>query len=224
MFSRDSYFKKEQKRIQEEIGTALLELVLQFLPHLQPKQSDRDDMWELVAIKINNQRISEVAQESRGNVKQVEEIPQLNGLFVREIYEKMLKTWTERYIRFIPHHGFTKPDDIRSELKTHDDFLLLELYQLRGYGYEVMSNLAKEKFEANQRAQFDATYNGTSEPGESASQMLARHKESSGDVKLEALQRQLEKAQDKLAQVEAENKRLLELNHELILQMKGGRE
>lgn len=223
MFSRDSYYKKEQKRIIEEVGDLLLELVLQFLPHLQFHESARLDMWEVVAIKINNLRVSQQVAETRGDIEKVEEIPQLNGLFVSELYEKMMKDWKLKHIFLNPHtHQWTRPEDIKTNMSTHRDSLLFQLYQLTGYGYEVMADLAKEKLEESHRLMFNKEFNGGDDNGPSTlGELLAKHRDNSSDVKLELLEKELKKAQQKLALVEAENKRLLELNHDLLQRMGG---
>ncbi|CAN3371753.1 hypothetical protein DIURU_002967 [Diutina rugosa] len=223
MFSRDSYYKKEQKRIIEEVGDLLLELVLQFLPHLQFHESARLDMWEVVAIKINNSRVSQQVAETRGDIEKVEEIPLLNGLFVTELYEMMMKEWKQKHISLNPHtHQWTRPEDIKASMSTHRDALLFQLYQLTGYGYEVMADLAKERLEASHRLVYSKEFDGGDdhEPTTSA-ELLAKHRNNQSDVKLESLEKELKKTQQKLALVEAENKRLLELNHELLQQMGG---
>ena len=223
MFSRDSYYKKEQKRIIEEVGELLLELVLQFLPHLQFHESARLDMWEVVAIKINNLRVSQQVAETRGDIEKVEEIPLLNGLFVTELYEMMMKEWKQKHISLNPHtHQWTRPEDIKASMSTHRDALLFQLYQLTGYGYEVMADLAKERLEASHRFVYSKEFDGGDdhEPTTLA-ELLAKHRNNQSDVKLELLEKELKKTQQKLALVEAENKRLLELNHELLQQMGG---
>ena len=53
-----SFYEKEQKKIKSTIKLPLLELVLKFLPHLQPTIQEKDDMWEIVTIELTNLQYS----------------------------------------------------------------------------------------------------------------------------------------------------------------------
>ena len=80
-----SFYEKEQKKIKSTIKLPLLELVLKFLPHLQPTIQEKDDMWEIVAIELTNLQYSKIlssnclSDQSGSNIKQY-----TNLLYVEE--------------------------------------------------------------------------------------------------------------------------------------------
>lgn len=218
---KSSNHKKDQKRVQRESGTMILEFVLQLLPHLQPDEPDRREAWTTVALRVNKQRKSGTKEGES------ETTPELTGEFVRELFEKMMKAWVDKNIKRNPQGSHTTPEELRKELTTHDDFLMLELYQLRGYGYEVMSALAKENFAETQRAKYyskfttgegsipvnSANWTGTTRfsggPLASAPLVVMARSTLSSEYKLAELERQVERTLVRLIQIEAENKRLI---------------
>lgn len=119
-----SFYEKEQKKIKSLIKEPLLELILKFLPHLQPTIQIKDDTWEIVAIELTNLRYSEILNSNNTNnnnkngksrtlsssssslsssgisikkpvtsnvVDEIESMPQLNGIYVREYFEELYK-------------------------------------------------------------------------------------------------------------------------------------
>ena len=123
-----SFYEKEQKKIKSTIKLPLLELVLKFLPHLQPTIQEKDDMWEIVAIELTNLQYSKILSSSSSSaatvttagtmasgglkneksysilqrtkllagqkpsskvVEELESMPELNGIYVRDYYEEL---------------------------------------------------------------------------------------------------------------------------------------
>lgn len=227
-----SFYKKELNKVKELVKEPLLELVIEHLPHLQATKKERDDAWEIIAIKLNKQLFKENFDKYKKNPIDSPEIFTLNGLVVSEIYEDLIKyiqVWDydihQRQMRRIPADS-----RITNMLQT----LKLEEF----YDIEVKMKLSKERFEEVQRKKYadsdfdvDSAMKGYSieqgSDGEnensSIAQELKKLKEHENDEKIAILENELMAIQKRFDFIERENKRLLELNHQLILKMKNKR-
>jgi len=201
-----SYYRNEKERLKKLIEEPLLELVLQHLPHLQIGKEQQDNTWEVIAIKINNQLIKE-------NFEAMNDVPTLNGLFVKDIYEGSMKEF-KRGIPFnYEQHGDIEM--VRRGLTSRKQHLLLEIFLLLSYDIEVMAKLAKEHYEENQRKIFK--HNMSPETSEyNPENLLEKFQQNHENVKLQVIEEELEKRAKKIQQLADENKQLLELNHELL--------
>lgn len=197
-----SFFQKEQDRIEELIKDQLLQLVLQYLPHLQLTKSEQDDVWEIVAIEMTNIMISE-------KFDNLDDIPTLSGMFMKQIFDKCMKNFTHKYQDI----GFMMSEDmIRNRIKDRTEFILFEIYKLRNFDLQVMSKLSQERFEQHQRDSFDNKADKVYDPSKLLKQFQVNHE----NIKLEIFEKELDKRSKKIDQLAEENKRLLELNHELL--------
>lgn len=202
-----SYYEKEQRRVQELIREPLLELVLELLPHLQRTASARLDVWEVVATRLHT-----LWYERALLLKEkTDEIPVLSGQFVQEMYDRLMEGFDARFNLSTQgprgHMHMVEPLlPLREQFSARGDRLLCELFYLRGYDVEVMAKLSRERLEQSQRA-------AEAGPGaglvEAEQHRLLQHRFALLERKLEEKERQLQKVMD-------ENKRLLELNHELV--------
>ena len=123
------------------------------------------------------------------------------------------------------------------------DKLLCELFYLKGYDIEVMAKLSKERFEEQQRNEHKNklavanNLNQDQEPHkesldntsadddkEKTHKALEQMKEQLGKLKLDFYEKEFVKKNKKLDQLNNENKRLLELNHELVIELQKLRE
>lgn len=192
---KSSFFQKEKDRVEELIKDQLLLSVLQHLPHLQLTKSEQDDIWEIVAIDI-----------STNFTKSIEEFP-LNGLFMKEIFDKLYKNFTHKFQDI----GIMMSDDmIKNRIKDRNDFILFEIFKLRNFDLAIMSKLSQERYEASQRKRFDKDQDFDTK------KLLDKYSDKKTVVTLDVLEKELEKKNKKLETLVEENKRLLELNHELL--------
>jgi hypothetical protein len=205
-----SYYRNEKERLKKLIEEPLLELVLQHLPHLQIGKEQQDNAWEIIAIKINNQLIKD-------NFEAINNIPTLNGLFVKDIYESSMK----EFKRGIPFN-YEQTGDIemvRRGLTTRKQRLLLEIFIMLSYDIEVMAKLAKEHYEESQRKIFQHMMS-PEKIDYNPENLLDQFQQNHDNVKLQVFEEELEKRAKKIQQLVDENKQLLELNHELLEEQK----
>ena len=94
--SRNSFFKQEQERIESIIKEPLLEYVLQDLPHLQTTKEQQDDIWEMIAIKLNTDQFQSKLTSTDNNNKEVDEIATLNGPYIKDVYIKLMDDFMQR--------------------------------------------------------------------------------------------------------------------------------
>lgn len=242
--SRNSFFKQEQERIESIIKEPLLEYVLQDLPHLQATKEQQDDIWEMIAIKLNTDQFQSALASTDNNNKDLDEIATLNGQYIKDVYLKLMDDFTQRvysinrykqvykaeYVRPpdgglapIGYAAFSLP--IREILTERIDKLLCELFYLKGYDVEVMAKLSKERFEEQQRNEF--RYKLPVVVPNNISQHHEVHRESLDDTSatdnkekthkaLEQMKEQLEKLKLEFYEKEFEkkNKKLDQLNKE----------
>ena len=260
--SRNSFFKQEQERIESIIKEPLLEYVLQDLPHLQTTKEQQDDIWEMIAIKLNTDQFQSTLTSTDNNNKEVDEIATLNGPYINDLYIKLMDDFMQRVYSInrykqIYKAEYTRPPDggpapigyaafslpIREILAERTDKLLCELFYLKGYDIEVMAKLSKERFEEQQRNEHKNklavanNLNQDQEPHkesldntsadddkEKTHKALEQMKEQLGKLKLDFYEKEFVKKNKKLDQLNNENKRLLELNHELVIELQKLRE
>ncbi|CUM65167.1 uncharacterized protein PRCAT00002795001 [Priceomyces carsonii] len=241
-----SFYKKEKKRITAIIKEPLLEYVLMYLPHLQWGDQAKGDMWEVVAISLNNHEFT-VDPKQSSEVPQGAYLPTFNGTYVKEIYDQLMSDFR---VRFVIHNDSPNRSSLyhlpmKEVLDDRCDRLLCELFYSCSHDVEVMSNLSKERYEKQYRAVYeqitsslglslnvkegdkfsdeetaklDESLDNKEEP--STRRMLNNAQRNQFNLKIESLEKELEKRDKRAEQLTEENKRLLELNHDLILQMK----
>lgn len=266
-----SFYEKEQKKIKSLIKEPLLELILKFLPHLQPTIQIKDDTWEIVAIELTNLRYSEILNSNNNNtnnnkngksrtlsssssslsssgisikkpvtsnvVDEIESMPQLNGIYVREYFEELYKEFKKVYYfqlsvnRSEALHG--RPmNELGYVAKDRCDAILYELLKLEYKDVELMSKISQEKLEEKYRKQLDKLYNVSNEEENvvkddindeilESKELLEKYKQGLSIIKNQLLQDEIVKKDKKLQQLKDENQRLLELNHELLAGMNG---
>lgn len=225
----ESFFRKEQARVESLIKEPLLELILTHLPHLQPSVAEQEDTWEIVAIKVNSYPYDTTTGEDA-------QIPTLNGPYVKDVFDKLMKEFVLRslYVRSnLMMYQVTLASDATSQLPVREaltlrvDRILCELFYLKGYDVEVLTKLSKERFENNQRKSFEERFKTmnavhsdekTDEVGETVTQ-LHNLKVQQEKQRVQDYEKELAKLQQKVEQLKSENKRLLELNHELLEEM-----
>lgn len=200
-----SFFRKEQERVEELIRDHLLLLVLEHLPHLQPTKAEQDDVWEIVAIEVANILLD----ENPGNK---DDLPLLNGMFVKQIFENLEKQFCRRHH---PPGLIQSPEStLLSSFKDRNEHILQELYKLKGLDLKVLSKLSQERFEQIQRDKFNKNFDTKF----NTKNILNSSKNHHENHKLELLEKELDKCHKKIDQLTEENKRLLQLNHDLLNQ------
>ncbi|CAX43160.1 conserved hypothetical protein [Candida dubliniensis CD36] len=199
-----SFYEKEQKKIKSIIKLPLLELVLKFLPHLQPTVQEKDDTWEIVAIELTNLQYSKILSSSsssssaassslatasggqRGEkpisilqrtkllagqkpsskvVEELESMPELNGIYVRDYFEELFNKFKSDFQFSIAMNRPDTLDGSRSGnfmmaniIKDRSDALLYELYRLEFKDIELISKLSQEHLENKLRKQLNKLY------------------------------------------------------------------
>lgn len=255
---KNSFFKQEQERIESIIKEPLLEYVLQDLPHLQNTTEQQDDVWEIIAIKLNTDQFQS-SLTGNDNNNEVDEISTLNGPYIKEVYSKLMSDFTQRVYSMnrysqVYKTEYTRPPDgssapigyasfslpIREILTDRIDRILCELFYMKGYDVEVMAKLSRERFEEQRRADYktklttdkDSTKIPDSESlggrieneQEDTHSTLQHAKEQQEKLKIDVYEKEFVKKNQKIDQLNKENKRLLELNHELIMELRRLRE
>ncbi|KAK6459684.1 uncharacterized protein RJT20DRAFT_125033 [Scheffersomyces xylosifermentans] len=249
-----SFFAEERQKLISSLEVPLLESVLTYLPHHQLTTEAEDDTWEIVAINLNNQQFIRTMEES-DKEKHLEELPTLNGLFVKEIYNDLYQKFISNLPFWASQPGqppYQVDDEtLKRKFDSKANFLLFELYRLRGLGAETLAKISREKYEEQQRKAFSdkrrkrRSFNVTEgqyiaiedvdgqrtngEKGEeedaddevfSKKKSLEVHRAESLEKQLEVLKKELVKQKKRHEQIVRENASLLELNHELVLQLK----
>lgn len=233
-FGKPSFYKEQQEQIRKLVAEDLLLLTLQYLPHLRP-QSQQDDYWELVAIKLNEllllKRIAERHEE--GSQTTLEDVTTMNGPLVREIFEnEMSKTTLFQRETHGPNAG------LYYEIKPRDrkEYLAQELKRLQFYDVEIISDIAKGKLrevwenelqyrDATPKEQ-ESTNENTGDEGVSdtekqelrlrSSPIVERARAALREKVIESLTEQINQRDQKMDKLAGEVKKLLELNHALV--------
>lgn len=222
-----SFFDIERKKVEKLLKVPLLELVLEYLPHLQGDEQQEDDLWELISIKLNDYQFNSAVQ-GRNEDLQVDEMPTLNGSFVKELFHKIMKTfenevqgfnWNNRIYRTNilmstdnRHQGsmyfaFNLP--VKEAYSEKDDLLCCELFYMKGLHVETRAQLARERFLATQR-------NPPSREKKPTGLELTNVKAELEAYRLETCLEELQKRKQRIEQLNTENKRLMELNQTLL--------
>ncbi|EGW31777.1 uncharacterized protein SPAPADRAFT_62371 [Spathaspora passalidarum NRRL Y-27907] len=223
-----SFYEKEQEKIRALIKIPLLELVLQFLPHLQPSQRQRDDTWEVVAIQLGQQRFSEAVHEKK-SMEEVEAIPELNGFYIREMYEQLFANFKkEMQFRLAMQTAAVPNSSAGSPMRTlsfnpqdRAEALLFTLYQMQYWDVEMMAKVSQEKLEKSFRRYLEQQELGEKDKLEVPLPVVHQYRKSVELKKNEILKEEISKKDKRLEQLAQENKRLLELNHDLLSQLQG---
>ncbi|ODV79327.1 uncharacterized protein CANTADRAFT_6468 [Suhomyces tanzawaensis NRRL Y-17324] len=215
-----SFYKKERQRIAAIIEEPLLIQVVQHLPHLQLTVEEQESKWEIVAINVNNYQFTKAFEQE--NAKEHIEFPTLNGLYLKEMFEGLEQNFKRQMDirdreRMFPNSSET---DAIQYCNTRSEFLLYELHRLKGYDAKVLADLGKEQYEKEQRARFEkslqAPQGGDYEVDEDTKKLIDEFKDALEKIRLEAYEKELTKKKKRVDQLMSENKRLLELNHDLL--------
>lgn len=220
--SNQSFFDQERKRVEKLIKTPLLELVLEYLPHLQLTVQEQDDCWESIAIKLNDIQFKEKIKQ---NIKDMEELPTLSGAFVKELFLTIMKEFQKAVYYFNmenkiyraeianPHSqqstmffAFQLP--VKDAYTERDDIICCELFYLKALDVETKAKLAKERFYNNVKNGVDFT-----------KQELERTKVDLDSGRLNEALEELKRLHKKIENLDRENKRLMELNQSLLEDM-----
>lgn len=231
------------------VKVQLLELVLKYLPHLQSTTQKKDDYWEVVAIKLNshkfeteeNQVYIHGRKSSHSDLEKkmpVSELPTFSGAFVKNMYEELMKQFKQNVYytnQKLSITGFELSGDdktwyrtpclpIRGAYNSREDRLLCELFYLDGYDVTLMAELSKERFEKLQRQEFEELMEetGDNEAESKGSHLVVDNAKLTFDrEKLKQYEEELAKKMERIEFLDSQNKKLLELNHQLV---SGGRE
>lgn len=273
-----SYYEKERTRIEILIREPLLELILIHLPHLQPTETQQEDTWEIIAIKLNNYNFERYVTDKENGFDNVEDLPTFNGPFVKDLYHKLLTTFTQNVIYvnrdinlpLVPRHELGEPTSsffqnlklpIRSKYTTRYEKILCELFYLDGYDIEILTKLSKERLKQIQNIAFDKHFDDAKvnvssddssnekqqelldqsddknslqvDKNDNASafntsfdshQMLGRVRQQLEKERLKRYEEELVEKNKRLEHLDNENRRLLELNHELVVELQRSRD
>ncbi|KAG7665732.1 uncharacterized protein J8A68_000752 [[Candida] subhashii] len=239
-----SFYEKEQEKIRNLIKLPLLELVLKFLPHLQLTQKETDDTWEIVAIQLSQIQFSEAINDKK-TTEEIDAIPELNGIYVRQYFESMYEEFTKNIQRGIMEWNQVEALTGNRGVpfwynpSSRADAILYQLYQLRGRDIEIMGIISSENLENKIRRQLKKELkvgpyglNGQGEEVQNekenaddieeddklleSTDLLQEYKRSSEKQRNEILRQELIRKDKRIEQLTQENKRLLELNHDLL--------
>lgn len=229
-----SFFDLERKKIEKSLTLPLLELVLEHLPHLQATIQQQDDIWEMIAIKLNNhQFVDTFVNESRTKDNHDEkispdELPTLNGVFIKELYEKIMNSfesgvqsfnWNKRIYRanVIMANGsnnqgsmylaFNLP--IKEAYTSKEDIICCELFYMKSLTVETQAQIARQKLIENLKAEPQAVLQDIKSSLEVAKTEL-------NNIKLQSCLQELDRKNHRIETLDKENKRLMELNQELL--------
>lgn len=217
-----SFFDIERKKVEELLKVPLLELVLEYLPHLQDNEQDQDDLWELISIKLNDYQFSKSVTSKEG--LELDELPTLNGSFVKELFSKIMEdfqnavqnfNWTNRIYRTnilmstdnrqgSMYFAFNLP--VKEAYSSKEDLLCCELFYMKSLNVETKAQLAKERF---MQQKINPTSNSIQED-------LTRAKSELESNQLESCLQELQLRNQRINQLNVENKRLMELNQTLL--------
>ena len=200
----------------------MLELVLQYLPHHQPTEQDLLDTWEMVAIDLNNYQLNNTLNTTRDD--EIAEVPTLTGLYIKEIYQARQDKFDDNFL-FVGTHA------VKYKFTKKADLILYELNQMNGRGVELLAKVSLENLENRLRARYFPksahTANGTETTEEvykDTATSLQEHKDDLQKLKLEIYEQELSKKNKRISQMETENKKLLDLNHDLLQELQELRE
>lgn len=209
-----SFYEIEQQKVRELIKEPLLLLVLEHLPHIQSSSKEQQDVWEIVATKLNTITYQD-ALSSKDN--RADELPILNGGFVQKVFDELMDAFTKvesQKYRVAPGGILEVSLPKREAFQLKSDRILCELFYLKHYDIEVIAKLSKENFERNLK-------NKQQQGAEDLAQittdtLLQLEKQKQLEQKLLLLEEKLQKKDKQLEKLTNDNKALLELNHELI--------
>ncbi|CAK7905719.1 hypothetical protein CAAN3_08S02190 [[Candida] anglica] len=210
-----SFYKNEQKRIEALIKEPLLELVLQYLPHLQVGgATNREDVWEVVAMKLNTHRVAATLESRDNRDNRTDEIPIFSGRYVADVFKKLIDEYSTKVRRSsLGHECNAEAARMKERSSDRVDALLYELYILRYYDVEVMAKLSKERLEECAK---EIIYGDTNGGPTTTKDVLAAAKEQSAIDERELYEAKLAQKMAQLDKLTEDNKRLLDLNHELL--------
>ncbi|CAI5758156.1 unnamed protein product [Candida verbasci] len=226
-----SFYAIEQEKIKSIIEIPLLELVLTFLPHLQPNQTLINDTWEIIAIKLNNTRFKDLIATTEKTIDDIESLPELNGVYLKDYYDELYSKFKGRLIFKLTYRPNEPAHNKRDTLiwKTKSDAILYELSKIEYANFEIMSTLARERLEEAYRLDYKESYiendklheeEETKEEIFDSKETLENYKTLALKEKNQLLLKEIEKKDKKMNQINTENERLLSLNHQLLEQMK----
>lgn len=223
LFANKSFFDEERKKLKEVLKLPLLELVLEYLPHLQDTEREQDDTWEVIAIQLNGHQFNDaINPDKHSDTKySIDELPLLNGVFVKELYQEYMASFEsevrrhnmEKRIyktRVIPSDGpdqsmyyaFNLP--VKESYSAPEDIICTELFYLKTFKIETKANLSKQRL-----------FKKLTDPQTPQVDTLVVKQQVEND-KVEACLREIKRKDARIDNLDRENKRLMELNQTLL--------
>ncbi|KAG7192801.1 uncharacterized protein KQ657_001256 [Scheffersomyces spartinae] len=223
MFKK-SFYKETQENIVEEIKEDLVRLVLTHLPHLQLSKVRQDDLWEFIAIKLNNRLLKDALNETLSSkFSKVDELPTLNGPFIKTLYDKLFKDFKKRLVFKVNNNTSPLIEFNYGSNRTMDLFdepvekMLCKLYDMESQSIELLSKISLENLEETYRTELTPDFEDSSKYHEN--DKAAKKRLSIDTEKDDIYKQQLQKQVASVMKLEAENKRLLALNQQLLEDM-----
>lgn len=223
-------------------------MVLTYLPHMQKTVQQKDDYWEVVAIKLNSYRFEteekhvyihgrKQSPSDQPAKMPLAELPTFSGPFVKNMYEEIMEKFKDKVYYANRDSSITSlelsgPDKtwyrtpsipVRGAYSTRCDRILCELCYLEGYDVVLLAELSKERFEKNQRREFEEMMkeiddNQADSNGNDSHAMVDKAKLMLDRNKIEQYEQDLAKKIERIEFLDKQNKKLLELNHALVSQ------
>lgn len=223
MFKK-SFYKETQENIVEEIKEDLVRLVLTHLPHLQLSKVRQDDLWEFIAIKLNNRLLKDALNETLSSkFSKVDELPTLNGPFIKTLYDKLFKDFKKRLVFKVNNNTSPLIEFNYGSNRTMDLFdepvekMLCKLYDMESQSIELLSKISLENLEETYRTELTPDFEDSLKYHEN--DKAAKKRLSIDTEKDDIYKQQLQKQVASVMKLEAENKRLLALNQQLLEDM-----
>lgn len=221
MFKK-SFYKETQKNIANEIKEDLLQLVLTHLPHLQLTLERQDDVWEFIAIKLNNKLLQDSFNGKLGEkLANLDELPTLNGPYIKMTYEKIFKDFRSNYMLTIANANPLFPGALAQELfKDHEKKILCKLLEMESASIDILAKISMENLEEIYRKELKLEFKAVTEYSTANTKADTRLSHHDLESEKEAIYKhELEKQISIASKLEAENKKLLALNQQLVEDM-----
>lgn len=231
---KHSFFDLERKKIENFLKLPLLELVLEYLPHLQLTIQQQDDLWEMIAIKLNNhQFVESFLKSTNSKVKDPElilpdELPTLNGVFVKELFEKIMSSFEKRVESVNRNRNIYKNNvvvsnnnqqgtmymtfnfPVKEAYSSPEDIICCELFYMKSLAVDTKAEISRQKL-------IDNIKNKSMEQiHQDIKHELEKVKNDQQRVKLETCLLELDRKNQRIETLDKENKRLMELNQALL--------
>ncbi|WEJ95878.1 hypothetical protein PSN45_003409 [Yamadazyma tenuis] len=240
IFGSKSFYEQERDKIKEDLKLPLLELVLEYLPHVQESIKEQEDSWELIAIKLNDHRFVDAIRggtsshpkgsKTKNNSREfnLSELPMLSGVFVKELFESIMREFEDGVPQYNWNHRIYRtrvvvPADGHQDGSIYYafNFPVKEAYSQREdlictelfylKGIDVETKAKISKDKLIRRITEQE-----SEKTLRIAEDLNQARISTNDKRLEACIEELKKKDLRIETLDRENKRLMELNQTLL--------